>query len=97
MILYIYRAPGQEQTALRRQSLDFNRNVLSLHSFMACFKNMSLKSDFIHFFSFFHNLIHVYSLGEGVDSPQGTKFCCQQKDLITLSICCKFQRNVFEV
>ena len=28
---------------------------------------------------------------------QGTKFWCQQKGLITLPICCKFQRNLFEV
>ena len=29
--------------------------------------------------------------------PQGTKFGCQQKGIITLPICCKFQRNLFEV
>ena len=28
---------------------------------------------------------------------QGTKFWCQKKGLITLPICCKFQRNLFEV
>ena len=38
MILYMYIAPGQGQTALRGQSFDFNRNVLSLHSFVASFK-----------------------------------------------------------
>ena len=46
---------------------------------------------------FFHDLIHVYSSRAGADSPQGTKFWCQQKGLITLHICCKFQRNLFEV
>ena len=45
----------------------------------------------------FHDLIHVYSPRAGADSPQGTKFWCQQKGLITLPICCKFQRNLFEV
>ena len=34
-------------------------------------KNISLKSDFMHFF---HDFIHVYSPGAGADSPQGTKF-----------------------
>ena len=65
-------------------------------SFICCKfkKKMSLKSDFIHFF---HNLIHVYSPEAGADSPQGTKFWCQQKGLITLPICCKFQRNLVEV
>ena len=46
-------------------------------------------------YNFFHDLIHVYSPGS--DSPQGTKFWCQQKGLITLPIFCKFQSNLFEV
>ena len=50
MILYMYIAPGQGQTAPREQSFDVNRNVLSLHSFVASFIKMSLKSDFIQFF-----------------------------------------------
>ena len=41
--------------------------------------------------------MHVYSPGAGTESPQGTKFWCQHKGLITLPICCKFQRNLFEV
>ena len=48
-------------------------------------------------YNFFHELIHVYNHGGGADSPQGTKFWCQQKGLIILPICCKFQRNLFEV
>ena len=95
MILYMYIAPGQGQTEPGEQSFDVNRIVLSLHSFVPSFKNMSLKSDFIQFL--FHDLIHIYSPGAGADSPQGTKFWCQQEGLITLPICCKFQRNLFEV
>ena len=71
MILYMYIALGQGQRASRAQSFDVNRNILSLHSFVASFKKMSLKSDFIHFF---HDLIYVYSPGSGADSPHGTKF-----------------------
>ena len=48
--LYMYIVLGQGQTAPRGQSFDVNRNVLSLHLFVASFKKMSLKSDFIHFF-----------------------------------------------
>ena len=70
MNLYIYIAPRHEQTAPRGQSFDIDRNVLSCHSFVSSFKKMSLKSDFIQFF---HDLIHVYSLGAGADSPQGIK------------------------
>ena len=40
---------------------------------------------------FFHDLIHVYSPGAGAYSPQGAKFWCQQKLLVTLVICCQFQ------
>ena len=50
MILYMYIAPGQGQTAPREQSFDVNRNILSLHLFVASLKKMSLKSDFIHLF-----------------------------------------------
>ena len=63
--------PGQGLTVPRGQSFDVNRNVLSRHSFVACFKKMSLKSDFIQFF---HDLIHVFSPGAGADSPQRTNF-----------------------
>ena len=59
MILYMFIAPGQVQgqTVPRGQSFDVNRNVLSLHSFVASFKTMSLKSDFIQFFSWFNTCI----------------------------------------
>ena len=67
--IHIYISLGQVQTAPRRQSFDVNTNVLSLHSFVASLKKMSLKSDFIQFFSRFNN---VYS--PGADNPQGTKF-----------------------
>ena len=44
---------------------------------------------------FFHDLIQVYSPGAGAYSPppppQGTKFWCQQKLLVTSVICCQFQ------
>ena len=63
----MYIAPGQGQTAPRGQNLDVNRKALSLYPFVASFKEISLKSDFIHFFSCFHGLIHVYS-------PRGQSF-----------------------
>ena len=49
MILYMYIAQVQGQTAPRGQSFDVNRNVLSFHSFVASLKKMSLKSDVIQF------------------------------------------------
>ena len=50
MILYMYIAPGQGQTAPTGQNFDVNRKALSLYPFVASFKEISLKSDFIHFF-----------------------------------------------
>ena len=41
-------APGQGQTAPREQNFDVNRKALSLYSFVASVKRISLKSDFIH-------------------------------------------------
>ena len=38
MILYMYIAPGQGQTAPRGQSFNVNRNVLSFHLFDASLK-----------------------------------------------------------
>ena len=65
----MYVAPGQGQTIPSGQSLDVDRNILSLHSVVASFKKMSLKSNFIQFS---HDLIYVYSPVAGADSPQGT-------------------------
>ena len=57
MILYMYIALEQGQTAPRGQSFDVNRKALSLYPFVASFKEMSLKSDFIPFFSWFYTCI----------------------------------------
>ena len=54
---YMYIAPGQGQTAPRGQNLDVTRKALSLYPFVASFKEISLKSDFIHFFSWFNTCI----------------------------------------
>ena len=70
MILYMYIAPGQEQTTLFGHSSDVNRKALSLCQFVAGFKKMSLKSDFIHIFACF---IHVYSPGAGADNALGSE------------------------
>ena len=51
MILYMYIALGQGQTVPRGQIFDVNRNILSLYSFVASLKKMSLKTDFIQFSS----------------------------------------------
>ena len=50
-------SPGQGQTTLCGQNPDVNRKPLSLCPFVASFKKISLKSDFIHNFSCFYTCI----------------------------------------
>ena len=46
---------------------DVNRKALSLYPFVASFKGISLKSEFIQFF---YDLIHAYCPGaEGIQTP----------------------------
>ena len=46
----MYIALGQGQPVHRGQNFDVNRKALSLYPFVANFKEIFLKSDFIHFF-----------------------------------------------
>ena len=57
MFFHMYIAPGQGQTILCGQNPDVNRKALSLCPFVASFKKISLKSDFIHNFSCFYTCI----------------------------------------
>ena len=54
--IHVY-SPGAVLDSPQGTKFDFNRNVLSLHSFVASFKKMSLKSDFKLFFSWFNTCI----------------------------------------
>ena len=73
-------SPGQGQTIHWGQNFDDDKMIFS-------------KSDFIHIFN---NFIHAYSPGARAENPLGTNFLYQQKALITSTICCKFQTNLFE-
>ena len=94
IILYIHIAPGQEQTKPWDQNFEVNTKRLPLPPFVASLK----KSLWILIlYTFFYVFPHVYSPGAGADNPLWTKFWCQQKGIVTLPICCKFQKNNFEV
>ena len=54
---HMYISPGQGQTTLCGQNPDVNRKALSLCPFVASFKTISLKSEFIHNFSWFYTSI----------------------------------------
>ena len=86
-------SPGQGQTTQWRQKFHDNRKAFSLCPYVARFKVISSKSDFI---PIFNDFIHIYSHWARAENPLGTNFWCQQKALITSTICCKFQTNLFE-
>ena len=93
IILYMYTAPGQGQTNPWGQNFDVNRKLLPLPPFAASLK----KSLWILIlYTFFTVFSHVYSPGAGADNPLWTIFWRQQEGLVTLPICCKFQKNIFE-
>ena len=60
--IHLYIAPGQGVglTTPWWWNFDVNRNILSLRSFVASFKKIALKSDFIQFFSWFYTSIEVW-------------------------------------
>ena len=72
MILYVYIAPGQGLATPWERNFDVNMNILSLRSFVASFKKISLKSDFIHFF--FVILYMYIAPGQGQTAPRGQSF-----------------------
>ena len=94
MILYMNIAPGRGQSAPKWQILISTERPYHFTHLLQVSKK-SLWSLILY--NFFHDLIHVYNPGAGADSPQGTKFWCQQKCLVISFICCKFQNNVSEV
>ena len=57
MLFHMYIAPGLGHTTLCGQNPDVNRKALSLCPFVASFKKISLKSDFINNFSCFYTCI----------------------------------------
>ena len=38
-----------------------------------------------------------HSTWAGADNPLGPKFSCQQEGLVTMVICCKFKKNLFNL
>ena len=61
MILYMYIAPGQGQTTPLGQTFDVSRKPLSFCQFVARFKKIALKSDFIYIFFFMFHHMYISS------------------------------------
>ena len=94
MILYMYIAPGQGLTTLWGRNFDVNRNILSLRSSVASFKNISLQSDFIHFL--FMILYMYIASGQGQTASRGQSFDVNRNFLSLHSLIASI-KNVFEV
>ena len=86
--LYVY-SPGQGQTIHWGQNFDYNRKVLSLCPYVASFKMISSKSDFIHIFNDF---IHVYSPGARAKNPWGQTFDVNRKPLSLRPVVASFKQ-----
>ena len=93
MFHHIYIAPGRGRQSIGDKILMTTERPFLFTHMLLSFKMMYSKSDFIHIFNDF---IHVYSPRARAENPLGANFWCQQKALITLTICCKFQTNLFE-
>ena len=85
-------SPGAGADSPQGTNFDFTRMALSLFLFVASFKEISLKSDFIHFF--FHYLIHVYRPGAGGKQPPGDKVL-MSTEAVVVPYCYLFLMSVF--
>ena len=71
MFHHYVRSPRQGQTIHWGQNLEDNRKAFSPCPYVASFKMISLKFDFIHIFNDF---IHVCSPGARIENPLGINF-----------------------
>ena len=85
----MYIAPGQGLTTPWGRKFDVTGTSCHFGHLLQVSKK-SLWSLILYIF--FHDFIHVYSPRAGANIPQGTKFWCQQKCLVTSFICYKFQK-----
>ena len=94
IILYMYIALGQGQTNLWGQNFDVNRKLYHFDRLLQVSKTFLW---ILILYTFFNVFPHVYSPRAGADKPLWTKFWWQQKGLVTLPVCCKFQKDIFKV
>ena len=95
----MYVAQGQEQKTPWWQSFDVNRKPRSLWGADKKFHLLQVSKWslwILILYTFLNYFVHVYSPGVRADKPLGSKFWYQQKALITSTICCNFQNNLFE-
>ena len=82
--MHVY-GPGAGPDNPWGRNFNVKRNILSLRSFVASFKNISLKFDFIHFFMSLY--MHI-TPEQGQTASIGHSFDVNRN--VTSFICCKF-------
>ena len=91
MILYMYIAPGQGQTAPRGQSFNVNTNVLSFHSFDAIFQKNAFE---VWFYTICFMILYMYiAPGQGQTAPRGQGFNVNRNVLSFHSFDAIFQKK----
>ena len=90
--IHVY-SPRAGQTAPWGQNFYDNRKAFSLCLYVASFRMISSKSDFIHIFNDFK---HVYSPGPRAENPLVDKLLMSTESPYHFDHCCKFQKNLFE-
>ena len=94
-ILHMYIVPGQGLTTPCGQNFYVNRNILSLWSFVASLKKISLKS---RFYIILFMILYMYiALGQGQTAPRGQSFDVNRNVLSLHSFVASLKKNVFEV
>ena len=88
----LYMAPGRGRQPIGDKNF-MTTERLFLFAHMLQVSKWALRNLILHIFNDF---IHCNSSGARAEKPLGTNFWCQQKALITSTICCKFQTNLFE-
>ena len=89
----MYIAPGRGRQSIGDKILmTTERSFLFAH--MLQVSKWSLRNLILY--TFLMILYKYYSPGARAENPLGTNFWCQQKALITSTICCKFQTYLFE-
>ena len=97
MILYMFIALGKGLTTPWGRNFDVNRKACHFCHLLQVSKKSLWSLILYNFFFFMILYMYIAAGAEQRFSPQGTKFWCQQKCLVTSFICCKFQKHVFEV
>ena len=80
-----------EKRRLKQLSFDFTWEICHLLDITAVAGHLAWLAVL------FHDFIHVHSPWARADNPLGPKFWCQQEGLITMVICCKFKKNLFNL